>query len=146
MNPAPLTGRGLRRHAVIGLLGLTLAGCQGEEAPSDQADQAIHFRATLDGRPVHLALEDCEVFYVPPEGRRERVLSTDFYPMFSVCQRQEASLSDGYILVQLGRQALGAGGCCATGGTWRSRDGRVWERRQADGWVKVEPSAPADKP
>lgn len=146
MNPAPRNSRGPHRRVAIGLLGLALAGCQGEEPPSDQADKATHFRATLDGRPVHLALEDCEVFYVPPKGRRERVLSTDFYPMFSVCQRQEASLGDGYILVQLGRQALGAGGCCATGGTWRSRDGRVWERRQADGWEKVEPSAPPANP
>lgn len=132
-----------RRVAVL-LLCASLAGCQGEEPAPGSEDKATHFRATLDGRPIHLALEDCEVFFVTPEGRREQVVTTDFYPMFSVCQRQEASLSDGYILVQLGRQALGAGGCCATGGTWRSRDGRHWERRQGEGWVnqETEPAPP----
>ena len=40
---------------------------------------------------MHLALDDCEVFRVLSDGRRERVLTTDFYPMLSVCQRQEVS-------------------------------------------------------
>lgn len=131
------------RCATTLLLGVLLAGCQGDESPSGSEDKATHFRANMGGRPVHLALDHCEVFFVTPDGRRERVLTTDFYPMFSVCQRQEASLNDGYILVQLGRQALGAGGCCATGGVWRSRDGTTWERRQSDRWVSPEPSAPA---
>ncbi len=86
---------------------------------------------------MHLALDDCEVFRVLPDGRRERVLTTDFYPMLSVCQRQEVSADAEYVLVQLGRQALGAGGCCATGGTWRSRDGQHWQRRVQGRWVEA---------
>jgi hypothetical protein len=142
--------RSFDRHLIV-LLGLMLAGCQAETPPDNPPEdvdaRAVHFRTTLDGQAVHLVLGDCEAFLVQPDGSRTRVLSTDFYPMFSVCQRQEASVSEGYILVQLGRQALGAGGCCATEGTWRSRDGKTWERRQAGRWVSLEqPSALAAKP
>jgi hypothetical protein len=112
---------------------LVLAGCQAEPPP----DTAQHFRAELHGVSVHLALDDCEVFRVLPDGRRERVLTTDFYPMLSVCQRQEVSADAEYVLVQLGRQALGAGGCCATDGTWRSRDGQHWQRRVQGRWVEA---------
>jgi hypothetical protein len=28
----------------------------------------------------------------------------------------------------LGRIAFGAGGCCATGGTYRSKDGVLWKK------------------
>lgn len=112
---------------------LFLGGCQAEPPP----DTAQHFRAELHGLPVHLALDDCEVFRVLPDGRREQVLTTDFYPMLSVCQRQEVSADSEYVRVELGRQALGAGGCCATGGTWRSRDGQHRERRVQGRWVEA---------
>jgi hypothetical protein len=147
--------RSFDRHLIgllglLGLLGLMLAGCQAENPPDNPSEDtdtgAVHFRTTLDGQAVHLVLADCEAFLVQPDGSRTRVLSTDFYPMFSVCQRQEASVSEGYILVQLGRQALGAGGCCATEGTWRSRDGKTWERRQAGDWVRLEKSATPTAP
>jgi hypothetical protein len=43
------------------------------------------------------------------------------------------------ITATLGRIAFGAGGCCATGGTYRSRDGRTWEKRTgAATWRSVE--------
>lgn len=128
-----------------GLIVLLLAGCQGDAPPPARVDRATHFRAVVGGTPVHLALEDCTVFFVAPDGRREEVLSTDFYPMLSACKVQEVSANADFIHVELGRQALGAGGCCATGGTWRSRDVRVWERRQKGKWVKPAPPAPPAK-
>lgn len=117
---------------------LLLAGCQAEPPP----DTAQHFRAEVQGLPVHLALDDCEVFRVLPDGRRQRVLTTDFYPMLSVCQRQDVTADSDYIRVELGRQALGAGGCCATGGTWRSRDGQDWQRRVQGRWVEAGATPP----
>lgn len=121
--------------------GAVLTGCKAQESTAPTKDNATHFRTEIDGRPIHLALADCEAFIVLPDGRRERVLTTDFYPMISACQRQEASVRDGHVVVELGRQALGAGGCCATEGLWRSRDGMTWERRQSGRWIPAEPSS-----
>lgn len=115
------------RSCNAGLIVLLLAGCLAESPPSalaEAADRATHFHTLIGGTPIHLALEDCEVFFVAPDGSREQVLDTDFYPVFSVCQRQDVTADADFIRVELGRQALGAGGCCATGGTWRSRDGK----------------------
>ena len=112
-----------------------LAGC-AEEAPPKPGER---FKAVLHGVPVELELRDCEVFLITDEGKREQVLTTDFYPMFSLCMRHEISADPDFVRVTLGRQALGAGGCCATGGTWRSRDGRLWERREGERWVNPGP-------
>lgn len=123
--------------AIVLLAGSVLATCSGDPPPAAGRGGGEHFRTVRDGRPVELVLDDCEVFLVRQKEPRERVLSTDFYPMFSVCVRQEIVANDDYITVILGRQAIGAGGCCATGGTWRSRDGRNWERREHGRWVKA---------
>ncbi len=131
-----------RRSFDLGLFAFLLAGCQAETPPPAAADAATHFHALIGGTPVHLALADCEVFFVAPDGGREKVLSTDFYPMLSVCMRQNVSADADFITVELGRQAFGAGGCCATEGTWRSRDGKTWERRRHGKWGESAPSAP----
>lgn len=130
-------GAAARTSAAL-LAGAALAGCQAEPPPAPTVDRATHFRAEIDGRRIHLALEDCEVFVVQPDGSRQRALTTDVYPMFSACMRQQASVRDGHVVVELGRQAFGAGGCCATEGLWRSRDGTAWERRQAGRWTSAE--------
>jgi len=128
------------RSFEVGLISLLLAACQAKTPPAPAAaDTATHFHAVIGGTPIHLALEDCEVFFVAPDGGREKVLATDFYPMPSVCKIQKAAADAEYITVELGRQAFGAGGCCATEGTWRSRDGKAWERRRAGKWVPHKP-------
>jgi hypothetical protein len=124
---------------VLALLGVLVVLLMDDGAapvpPPAATDRASHFRAVVGGLPVHLALEDCEVFVVSDDGGREKVLSTDFYPMLSACARQEAASDAEFITVELGRLALGAGACCTTGGQWRSRDGRVWERRHNGRWL-----------
>lgn len=111
-----------------------LVACRAEPPPPT-IDDAVHFRTVIDGAPIHLALDDCEVFVQARDGSRQKVLDTDFYPMLTMCQIQRVSADASHITVELGRMALGAGGCCATGGTWRSRDGRVWERRIGGKWL-----------
>ena len=44
------------------------------------------------GVPVHLALEDCVVYRVEADGRREPVLATDPYPWPTVCKIQKLSV------------------------------------------------------
>lgn len=118
------------------LLCLVSGGCESETPRADSPEQkgrTVDF--VLHGRPVRLLLNDCEVFHVPPNGEPKRVVTTDFYPMFSACQREEISADADHITVSLGRQAFGAGGCCATSGTWRSADGEHWERRLKGRWL-----------
>lgn len=123
-----------------------LAGCQGDEpaAPPAAQDKAIPFQAVIAGNAIRLALDDCAVFRVLPDGSREKVLATDPYPMLSACKVQTIAADGDFITVELGRQAFGAGGCCATEGLWRSRDGVTWERRRNGKWVS--PAKPAATP
>ncbi|WP_411851485.1 hypothetical protein ACLB90_02560 [Stenotrophomonas sp. LGBM10] len=118
---------------------LALSACQPAPAPLSDAAIAVrdappghHFRGTLGGIPVELLVQDCKVFDVVRGAGQTlsltEVLAPAPYPFFTACQRQSLRQEDGAVVAVLGRMALGAGGCCATGGTWRTRDGRVWEK------------------
>jgi hypothetical protein len=121
-----------------------LAGCDG--APSKPAPElsaeAIAtrdapaervFQGALAGQPVHLLVHDCEVFRVEARGAGEvlwtSVLAPEPYPFFTSCDRQSLSFAGGTLTAILGRQAFGAGGCCASGGTYRTRDGLTWQKQ-----------------
>ena len=97
------------------------------EAPAEHV-----FQGRLAGEPVFLLLHDCEVYRVErSEGggvRWDSVLAPEFYPFWTACQRQSMTFDAGALTVTLGRMAVGAGGCCATGGTYRSVDGRTWKK------------------
>jgi len=98
------------------------------------------FKGLLGGKPVHLAVHDCKVYRaIPKESKESResresrdgwqmVLEPDLYPFFTYCERQSLQVDNGVVTVTLGRIAFGAGGCCATGGTYRSRDGELWKK------------------
>lgn len=91
----------------------------------------LQFKGQLAGTPVHLLVHDCEVFRVEPQAGGEvqwtSVLKPAFYPFWTVCQRQRMSFDAKAVTVTLGRMAVGAGGCCATGGTYRTVDGLTWK-------------------
>ncbi|WP_432725931.1 hypothetical protein [Variovorax sp. W6] len=96
-------------------------------APPEQV-----FQGTLAGRPVHLVVHDCEVLRVQQtaQGRLEwkSVLAPEPYPFPTACERQSLSFDAGQVTARLGRRAFGAGGCCASGGTYRSADGLEWRK------------------
>lgn len=124
----------------------SLSGCDllFESKPSDPllskeaiatraAPQELIFEGRLGGESMFLLVHDCEVYRVE---RREgggvewtSVLAPEFYPFWTVCQRQSLAIQPKLLTVTLGRQAVGAGGCCATGGTYTSVDGRNWKKR-----------------
>ncbi|MGU3626988.1 hypothetical protein [Comamonas sp. C24C] len=124
------------------LLALTaLAACDFSEPPAPLSRQAQAtrdappeqvFRGVLAGQPVFLLVHDCEVFLVESleknEVRWEKVLAPEPYPFFTSCQRQSIRHEAGVLSVTLGRMAFGAGGCCASGGDYRSTDGRNWKK------------------
>ncbi|SEL42860.1 hypothetical protein SAMN05518845_107138 [Variovorax sp. YR750] len=96
-------------------------------APPEQV-----FQGTLAGQTVHLVVHDCEVLSVrqTAQGRLEwkSVLAPEPYPFPTSCERQSLSFDAGQVTARLGRRAFGAGGCCASGGTYRSADGLIWKR------------------
>ena len=128
------------------LLLLSLSGCDGQSGADQTASTGLSpeaiatrdalpedvFKGELNGQPVYLLLHDCEVFSVQPlpkgEVRWESVLAPEPYPFFTACERQRMRRDSGRLTVTLGRRAFGAGGCCATGGTYRSADGRRWKK------------------
>ena len=128
--------------ALAGLAALVaLAGCERAEPPAPLSPQAIAtrdalpedvYQGLLNGQPVYLLLHDCEVFSVQPlpkgEVRWESVLAPEPYPFFTACERQSMQHDAGTLTVTLGRRAFGAGGCCATGGTYQSSNGRRWKK------------------
>lgn len=123
---------------ISGLAGCDLNSFTGEPALSKEAiatrDAPAErvFKGLLDGRPSFLLLHDCEVYRVEyrekGEVQWESVLAPEPYPFWTACERESMSFDDGVLTVQLGRMAFGAGGCCATGGTYRTRDGRIWKK------------------
>ncbi|WP_457282662.1 hypothetical protein [Polaromonas sp. P5_D5] len=130
----------------VGLgIGLGLAGGGSVPAPSPAEPDPMAaippervFKGLLEGKPVHLAVHDCKVYRAIPkvstepgkggEGDWQMVLEPDLYPFFTYCERQSLQADNGVVTVTLGRIAFGAGGCCATGGTYRSRDGELWKK------------------
>ena len=134
--------------AVVLGAGLGLAGGGSVAAPpAAESDPMAEippervFKGLLGGKPVHLAVHDCKVYRAIPKAPTESakagesgengwqmVLEPDLYPFFTYCERQSLQADNGVITVTLGRIAFGAGGCCATGGTYRSRDGELWKK------------------
>lgn len=118
----------------------SLAGCDqpldpmmSKEAVATRAAPAeLVFQGELGGESMFLLVHDCEVYRVESRGAGqihwESVLAPDFYPFWTVCQRESMSFKSGALTVTLGRMAFGAGGCCATGGTYRTTDGRNWKK------------------
>ena len=103
----------------------------------------LRFHGALGEEVVDIEVDGCKVFLrtaasqtasaAPSEAAPawEQVLEPDFHPFFTACQRDSLQVSKGVatvVTVTLGRMAMGAGGCCATGGTYPSRDGRIWKK------------------
>ena len=127
--------------AIVGLTGCDLKLFTPEPWDPLMSEKAIAtrqappervFHGTLAGESVFLILDDCEVFRVERSaaGRIEwtSLVKPEFYPFFTGCVRQSMTYKAGVLEVVLGRQAFGAGGCCASGGTYRSVDGRTWKK------------------
>lgn len=130
----------VRRSALPLLILGSLLGCEQQTPPSPASEPALPFAAvppeltfvgTLAGTAVRLVVDDCKVYRNSQDPKREqdwqKVLETEFYPA-AYCHRQNLRVENGLITVQIGDMAFGAGGCCATGGTYTSTDGLVWKR------------------
>jgi hypothetical protein len=130
--------RPLLRRFFLLLVCVAIIGCK-----DDTRLEGEPVKLTSGGRTVQLQLGDCRVYRVERNWlgstSKTRVLSTDFYLGFTACTHQSLSKQGDYAVASLCRQAIGAGGGCASSGTYRTRDGEKWEKDAGDGkWVPVE--------
>ena len=133
-----MTGPKWRAQWSLLVLAVLWAGCS-EPAPPEPPPADVDpmaevppervFKGVLAGKPVHLAVQGCKVYRALPDGGGwQMVLEPELYPFFTSCDRQTLLAEKGAVTVTLGRIAFGAGGCCATGGTYRTKDGEVWKK------------------
>ena len=140
----------MRSALGVATLGLTLAcGPTPEQRAARSADSIVAiaatagrvYRGTLGGRPLALMVHECKVYNLADTpgkgGKRPSVLTPEFYPWPTFCTRESIEADTAWVKVELGRTGFGAGGCCATGGLYRTRDGRAWERDGKTGWEPV---------
>ncbi|SEE75930.1 hypothetical protein SAMN04490188_5572 [Pseudomonas kilonensis] len=116
----------------------TLAACEYGSEPDPlktallAAPPELVFKGLLAGQFAHLVVHDCAVYKIEDQSAKDMtwtvVLETEPYPFFTSCDRQSLSKGKESVTVELGRMAFGAGGCCATGGTYRTNDGRGWKK------------------
>lgn len=114
-----------------------LAALQEEVRPR----QGIVFRARLAGGPRDFLVLDCRVYLLDASGpgkvQREEVLRTGFYLGPLACTGQSIAQEDGQVLVELANRAFGAGGGNTSGGSYRSSDGRNWQKFVRGEWRPV---------
>ena len=138
--------RAVRRLALAACAAVALAGCDSSLPPppagsrytaetlaTQETPESLQFKGTLAGKPIHLLMHECKVYKVDPaEGDNVAwtlVLEGDFYPLPTICVRQELTVGKGFIKAFIGRQAFGAGGCCTGTPEYRSTDGLTWKPR-----------------
>ncbi|CAB3726576.1 hypothetical protein LMG3458_04453 [Achromobacter deleyi] len=138
--------RTFRRRALSVCAAVALAGCDSSLPPppagskytaetlaTQETPEELQFKGTLAGKPIHLLMHECKVYKVDPaEGDNVAwtlVLEGDFYPLPTICVRQELTVGKGFIKAFIGRQAFGAGGCCTGTPEYRSTDGLTWKPR-----------------
>lgn len=134
--------RSIARTALLLFVCMAAAGCK-----DDTRLEGTPVELSVDGRTVTLQMGDCRIYKVERNWlgttHKTRVLSTDFYLGFTACTRQSLSKEGNYAIASLCRQAIGAGGGCASSGTYRTRDGDKWEKQIGEGkWAPVETAEP----
>lgn len=107
---------------------LTAETIATRETPPEQ-----QFKGTLAGKPIHLLTNNCKVYRVDAaEGGNVSwtlVLEGEPYLLPTLCIRQSLTEGKGSVTAFIGRQALGAGGCCTGRPEYRSTDGLNWKPR-----------------
>lgn len=85
-----------------------------------------------DGKFMRFVIRDCDVFRATP-GRDscDLMIRPDAHPLPQACVRERLEFNGEFIQIELGTQAMGAGGCCTSFAGYRSRDGERWETRPA---------------
>ncbi|MEZ5986142.1 MAG: hypothetical protein R3B94_09340 [Hyphomonas sp.] len=84
------------------------------------------------GKAMLFGIKDCEVFRARPDSDSwDLMFKPAAYPLPQTCVRERLEFDGDFIQIEIGTQALGAGGCCTSYAAYRSRDGEIWQTRPA---------------
>jgi len=108
-----------------------------------EAKGAKVFQIAWNGQNLAFLQQDCKVYLLDASDRKEvkrtKVLQAGMYLWFTACTGQSMWTEEGYIKASISNRAIGAGGGNTSGGTYRSKDGKVWEKwTSPKGWRPVE--------
>ena len=116
----------------------------GRKPKSDREDQPqnarIAFTKPVVERPLPdgsghymFGIKDCHVYQASrtQAGRSDWTLlfEPEFYLLPKACVRERLEMEGETLQIEIGTQAIGAGGCCTTYAAYRTRDGVSWEIR-----------------
>ena len=129
---------------------LVLQGCRHKPTPEERLESFIKergassgnnvFRDTVEGKPLVLLLESCKVYRLEATSEavtQQEVLRPGFVLWFTACTSQKVWREGQYIFAELINIQVGAGGGNASGGTYRSKNARDWEKQTRKGWLPV---------
>lgn len=150
---------------VLLILCTVLIACDGDGATTRTGQQQTGKATSLqDGftKPVvriplaggnrhHLfGIKDCHIYKALQTGNVTGEWSLLFKPepylLPKACVRERLEMQGQYLQIEIGTQAIGAGGCCTTYAAYRTLDGETWEIRPATSiktWQPLE--QPKDK-
>ena len=131
--------------SILLLLG-TLGGCADETRGADTQSETVSKNQRLENSfttpIVKLPSEDgfmlfgikaCHVYEAAQAQDAisdwELLFKPAFYPVPKQCVRERLEKEGAYLLIEIGTQGMGAGGCCTTYAAYRTKDGRNWEIR-----------------
>lgn len=87
------------------------------------------------GKAISFAIKACKVYTLTETRGTPTAWTLLFQPrpylLPQQCVREHLEFDGKYIHVEIGTQALGAGGCCTTYAAYRSQDGKNWEVRRS---------------
>jgi hypothetical protein len=99
--------------------------------------------------PFIFGIADCTVYKAVTRDQQiadwRVVLRSDWgqssYPKFlTACVDEHLQYKNGFVMVDMCARAIGAGGGCNGGGTYRSRDGEKWQvETNASSWIPLPP-------
>ena len=94
-------------------------------------------RAGADGF-YHFGIRDCQVYRAwqgtdagAALSRWELLFEPAPYLLPTMCIVERLEMDGRYLTIEIGTQAIGAGGCCTTYAAYRTLDGESWETRPA---------------
>ncbi|WP_116364677.1 hypothetical protein [Parahaliea mediterranea] len=135
--------------AAIAVNACTKVGPALDSSAERDANQAPEFTTPVaelrlaDGRVTLFGIKACKVYQSVMSGQARQGWELLFkpapYPLPQQCVRERLEFDGEYIQVEIGTQAMGAGGCCTHYAAYRSRDGEHWEVRPATSITQWQP-------
>lgn len=90
-----------------------------------------------------LGIKDCHVYKATEangsSAEWQLLFKPAFYPLPTACIKERLEMEGEFLHIEIGTQAIGAGGCCTTYAAYRTLDGETWEVRPATSVMTWQP-------